>query len=153
MRGLFSRTLYLSRASVHDRALNQGHALMNKNLLIVSAAVEVGAGIALLAVPLVIVGLLIGNAPDSPTALAVARLAGAALVTLGLVCWFASRDSGSRAARGVVAAMLVYNLMAVAILLYARMGVGLGGPGTWPAIVAHAALAAWCLACVRRASA
>ncbi len=126
---------------------------MNKNLLMVSAAVEVGAGIALLAVPLVIVGLLIGTELDSPTALAIARLAGAALVTLGLVCWFASRDPGSRAAHGVVTAMLLYNLMAVAILLYVRMGVGLGGPGTWPAIVVHAALAAWCLACIRRASA
>ncbi|HUG97887.1 MAG TPA: hypothetical protein VMQ83_01765 [Gammaproteobacteria bacterium] len=69
---------------------------MSKPLLMVSAAVEVGAGVALLAAPLVIVGLLIGSTLDSPTALAVARLAGAALVTLALVCWFASRDPRSR---------------------------------------------------------
>lgn len=122
---------------------------MNKKLLMVSAMAEAGAGIALLALPLVIVGLLIGSTLDSAAALAVARLAGAALVTLGLVCWFGSRDAGSRAAAGIVAAMLFYNISVIAILLYVRMGVDLGGPGTWPAIIAHAALAAWCLACVR----
>lgn len=122
---------------------------MSKPLLVVSAAVEVGAGVALLAAPLVIVGLLIGSTLDSPTALAVTRLAGAALVTLALVCWFASRDPRSRAASGVVAAMLFYNAAAVGILMYVALGIGETGVGTWPAIVLHAALAAWCLASVR----
>jgi hypothetical protein len=123
--------------------------VVSKTLLVVSAAVEIGAGVALLTTPLVIVELLIGGTLDSPTALAVARLAGAALVTLGLVCWFASRDSQSRAASGVVAALLFYNTMAVGILLYVRLGLGETGVGTWPAIVLHAALAIWCLACIR----
>lgn len=123
---------------------------MSRTLLIVSAAGEIGAGIAFVTAPIFIVGLLIGGTLDSPAALAVARLAGAALVTLGLACWFASRDSGSAAANGVVAAMLFYNVAVISILLYVRMGLDLAGAGTWPAIVAHAALAAWCLACLRR---
>ena len=66
---------------------------MRKVLLQVIAAVEAGAGAGLVLVPTAIVAFLIGGAVDSPTALVVTRLAGAALVTLGLVCWFASRDS------------------------------------------------------------
>jgi hypothetical protein len=126
---------------------------MNKKLLLVSAAVELGAGAALLLVPSLFVGFLIGGTLDSPAALAVARLAGAALVTLGLICWFASRDPLSRAAAGIVAALLFYNAIAVGILLYVTLGVGLTGFGAWPAIIVHAALAAWCLACVQRADA
>lgn len=123
---------------------------MSKILLQVSAVAEVGAGAALILVPSAIVGLLVGGTLDSPTALSVARLAGAALVTLGLICWFASRDAGSRAAAGVVAALVFYNAAAVGVLLYARLGMDLSGPGIWPAIVLHAGLAAWCLAGVRR---
>ena len=123
---------------------------MNKTLLQVSAAVELGAGTALVLVPTAIVGLLIGGSVDSPTAFAVTRLAGAALMTLGLVCWFASRDSESRAAIGVVTAMSFYNAAAAGVLLYARFGTELSGLGLWPAIVLHSALAAWCLAGARR---
>jgi len=118
--------------------------------LLISAAVEAAAGAGLLLVPSAAVGLLIGGTLDSPTPLAVARLAGAALVTLGLICWFASRDSLSRTAAGVVAALLFYNAAAVGILLYFSVGVGLTGLGAWPATIVHGALAAWCLACVQR---
>ena len=123
---------------------------MIKTLLQVSAAAEVGAGVALIVVPSAIVGLLIGGPLESATALSVARLAGAALVTLGLICWFASRDSQSRAAAGVVAALVFYNTAAVGVLLYARLGADLTGPGIWFAIALHAALAGWCLASLRR---
>jgi hypothetical protein len=128
-------------------------ATVNKNLFLTSAAVEAGAGIALILAPYAIVSLLIGGTLDSPGAFAVARLAGAALVTLALICWFASRDSASRAAAGVVAALAFYNAAAVGILLYACFGMDLSAPGLWPAIAVHAGLAAWCLACIRRPSA
>jgi hypothetical protein len=124
--------------------------LVSKTLLQVSAAVEAGAGAALILVPSAIAGLLIGGTLDSPTAIIVARLAGAALMTISLICWFASRDSQSRTAAGVVAALLFYNAAAVGVLLYARLGVDLSGPGISPAIALHTALAAWCLACARR---
>ena len=126
---------------------------MNKSLLTVSAVVEVGAGALLLTVPAMFVALLIGGTLDSPGALAVARLAGAALLTIGFICWFSSRDPGSRTAAGIVGALVFYNAAAVGVLLYARLGMDLSGPGTLPAIVLHAGLAAWCLACVRRPAA
>lgn len=125
---------------------------MHESLLKVSAAVETAAGVSLLAVPSTLVGILIGGTLDTSAAIAVARLAGAALMTLGVICWFASRDSASRAAAGVVAALLFYNTAAIGVLLYARLGLDLNGMGIWPAIALHAGLAAWCLARVRRAA-
>jgi hypothetical protein len=49
----------------------------------------------------------------------------------------------------MVAAMLLYNSVAVAVLANAGTGGGLVGVLTWPAVALHAALAVWCIACLR----
>ncbi len=118
-------------------------------LLTVTAVIEVGAGLAILVVPSAAVALLLGASLDTPAAVAAGRVAGAALLTLGVACWVARRDGQSRAAAGLVAAMLLYNTVAVAILAYAGLGSGLDGIALWPAVVLHTAMAAWCLAWVR----
>ena len=120
-------------------------------LLMTTAIVEVITGIALLAVPALLASILLGAALDTSAGLAVARLAGAALLALGLACWFGSRDTQSRAAIGIVAAMLLYNLAAVVLLLSLRYYVGMTGIGLLPASALHAALALWCIACLRAA--
>ena len=69
-----------------------------------------------------------------------------ALFALGVVCWLAREDAASRAAKGLVAAMLLYNIGVVAVLVLAWMGPGAVGIGFWPVVLAHAGLAAWCIA-------
>ena len=51
---------------------------------------------------------------------------------------------------GMVATMLLYNSVAVAVLTNAGTGARLGGVLTWPAVALHTALAVWCVACLRR---
>jgi len=71
------------------------------------------------------------------------------LLSLGIACWLARNDEQSRAATGLIAAMLLYNTAVAAVLVYAGIGLRLAGVGTWPAVLLHAALAVWCLACLR----
>ena len=115
-----------------------------RSLLIVTAVLEAATGVALLAAPALVVSILLASAPDAPAGVFVARLAGAALLSLGIACWLASRDAQSRAGWGVVTAMLIYNVLAVALLVYAGLGAGMAGIGLWPAVLVHLGLAAWC---------
>jgi len=120
-----------------------------KPLLASTAAIEAATGLALLLSPSLVVSLLLGGSLDTPAALVLARVGGVALLSIGVACWLAQGDGRSRAARGLVAAMLLYNAATVAVLAYAGIGAGLSGVGLWPAVLLHAALAVWCIACLR----
>ena len=120
-----------------------------KNLLILTAVIEAGAGLVFVVLPSAAVKLLFGSSLDAPAALMVGRLTGAALITLGVACWLACLDVNSRAATGLVAAMLLYNLAALAILASAAVSLGLVGVLLWLGVVLHSAMALWCLACLR----
>jgi hypothetical protein len=124
-----------------------------KNLLTVSAVVEVGTGLGLVASPNLVATILLGSSLDAPVALTVARVAGVALLALGSACWRARHDGPGRAAMGVVSGMVIYNAGTLAVLLDAGLGLGLSGIGLWPAVLAHAGMAAWCVATLRRSAA
>ena len=123
-----------------------------KRLLTISTVIEVPTGLALLAAPVVVVQLLLGSTLDTSAAVLLGRVAGVALFALGLACWLARDDTHSRAARGLVTAMLLYNVAVASLLAYADLGLGLRGIALWPAVIAHAVMAAWCMACARRSS-
>jgi hypothetical protein len=120
-----------------------------KPLLIVTAVIELGAGVALLVSPSAVAQILLGSLVDSLAGITVGRVAGAALVSLGYACWRARDDEASRAGTGLVAAMLIHNIAAVAILTHAGLGNQLTGVALWPAVALHAVMGIWCLACLR----
>ena len=102
---------------------------------------------ALLLSPALVATLLLGVSLDPPAALVVGRVAGAALLSLGGACWLARNAGPNAALRGLVAAMLLYNIAAGAVLANAGANMRLVGVFMWPAVAVHAVLAVWCIAC------
>jgi hypothetical protein len=116
-----------------------------KTLQTVTAVIEAGAGLALLAVPSITASLLLGAPLESPAAVSLARVGGAAILALAIVCWLARRDAESLGLRGLVVAMLFYNIAVAAVLVFTSIGDGLHGVLLWPAVVFHVAMGVWCV--------
>ena len=111
-------------------------------LFIVTAAIETGAGLTLLVAPAVAIRLLFGSAVDVFPAAGIARLTGAALLSLGAACWWARHEEQSAASRALVGAMLIYNAAVVALGIVGALGAL--GPLQWAAVVIHGILTIWC---------
>jgi hypothetical protein len=115
-----------------------------KGLFLVTAVVEAATGAALLAVPAVPIALLLGLEQPAPEALFIARVAGAALLAIGVACGV-GRDP---ARLDLLLGVLVYDAAAALLLLYAALAAGWVGVALWPAVVLHLGLAAWCVVCL-----
>ena len=111
-------------------------------LFIVTAAIELGAGLTLLVAPAVVIRLVFGSAVDVFPAVGIARLTGAALLSLGAACWWARHEERSEASRALVGAMLIYNAAVVVLVIVGALGAL--GPLQWAALVLHGAQAIWC---------
>jgi len=112
-----------------------------KPLLTTTAIVEALTGMGLIAAPSFIVSLLVGSPLDGAEAITLARIAGAALISIAMACWFSRNNA---AASGVVKAILFYNIAGAVVFLYGAIGYKLSGVGLWPAVLLHAGLALWC---------
>jgi hypothetical protein len=121
---------------------------VTRTLLVTTAVIEVAAGLALALAPSVAASILLGSSLDTLPALIVGRVAGAALLSLGAACWLARNDQPGGAVTALVAAMWLYNTIVALLLIYAGV-MGLRGLGLWPAALVHAAMAIWCVACLR----
>jgi hypothetical protein len=121
-----------------------------KALLILTAIVEAGAGLALLGFPSETSSLLLGAPIDRAAALSLVRVGGAAVLGLAIACWQGRHDENSPALRGLVASMLFYNVAVGAVLALASIADELHGLLLWPAVVFHAAMGIWCIMSLRR---
>jgi hypothetical protein len=123
-----------------------------RKLFALTAVIEAGTGLGLLAVPAVVVKLLLG-AEISGAAIPLGRVAGVALLALGVACSIASSETKSHAARGLVVAMLLYNLGVAVILALAGIRSQTVGVALWPAVILHAAMTVWCIRHFKNAAA
>jgi hypothetical protein len=117
---------------------------MNR-LFVLTAFAEAATGLALIVVPSVVARLLFGAELGGVTVV-VARVAGIALLSLGLACW-----SGNTPSLAAIRGMTVYNVLAAAYLAYLGVFGEWVGVLLWPAVVLHAILSlllgrAWCVA-------
>jgi hypothetical protein len=116
-----------------------------KPLLLTTATIEAGAGLALLGLPSRFAQLLFAAPLEGAVAQTVARVGGLGLLTLAVAAWFASHDSQSCAARGLASAMVLYNVGAALILGAAGLQSAPVGIALWPIVLAHAGMAVWCV--------
>ena len=117
-----------------------------KILQTLTAVIEVGAGLSLLGIPSTAAVLLLGTPLESPVAVSVARVGGTGLLALAIACWGGRRDPHGVVSRGLVVAILFYNVAVVGVLVFANFGFGLYGVLLWPAVALHTIMAIWCIA-------
>ena len=121
-----------------------------KKLLTMTAVIETGPGLLMVMMPALAATLLFGSPLDSPAGLTAGRSAGAALIAIGVASWLMRNEAQSRAARGLVGALTIYNTAIVAIFAYAGLGLGVSSSGLWPGALVHAAMAVWCVVSLLR---
>ena len=110
--------------------------MTTRMLVALSSAIEAATGVALIADPTFVVRVLLG-AGLSGAGIAVGRVGGLGLLSLGLACWPGGDDATAQATR----ALFTYNLLAAVYLGYLRVGGGFDGYLLWPACALHALLA------------
>jgi hypothetical protein len=99
-----------------------------RGVLAFAAVSEAAMGLALLIAPSLVGQLLLGTELTG-IAVAVARVAGIALIALGITCWPGTPLVG----------MLIYSGVVTAYLAYLGFA-GMNGMLLWPAVVLHAVL-------------
>ena len=100
-------------------------------VLAFAAVGEAATGVALLLVPSLVGQLLLGEGLTG-IAVIVARVAGIALIGLGVACWPGPPLLG----------MLIYSAAVTLLLAYLGFAGGVIGMLLWPAVVLHAILTA-----------
>jgi hypothetical protein len=111
-----------------------------RRLLILAAVVEGVAGLTLLLAPTIAIALLLQ--PEShDAAQMIARVAGVALLSLGVACTGAARDVASIARSWTITAITIYNGgVGLLLVVFAVSGTALG-PLVWFAGLFHVGLA------------
>jgi hypothetical protein len=102
-----------------------------RSVLVLGTVGEIATGVALLLVPSLVGQLLLG-AELTGAAVTVARVAGIALIGLGVACWPGPPRIG----------MLIYGAGVALYLAYVGLAGGPAGILLWPAVVVHAILTA-----------
>ena len=102
-----------------------------RRVLVLAAVGEAATGVALLIAPS-LVGQLLFGAELTGVALNMARIAGIALIGLGVACWPGPPRVG----------MLTYGAVAALYLAYVGFTGGLAGILLWPAVVVHVIITA-----------
>jgi len=102
-----------------------------RHALIIAAISEAATGLALLVAPSLVGQLLLG-VEFAGVALPVARVAGIALIALGIACWPGPSLAG----------ILIYSALITVYLAYLGFAGGFAGVLLWPAVVLHVILTA-----------
>ena len=109
---------------------------LNK-LLAVAAVLEAATGLVLIVHPSLVSWLLLGEVV-SGAGIVVGRVAGFALLSLGLACWPGIDSAGVR--NSALRALLAYNLLTTLYLAFLGLAGQPVGRLLWPAVALHAGM-------------
>ena len=105
-----------------------------KSFLTYTAIIEALTGLGLIIIPSKVVTLLLEANLNGSLEIILSMVAGAAVFSLALACWFFRMQSGAFIA---IRAMLFYNFAVASILLYGALGLGFKGSVLWLVIIFH----------------
>jgi hypothetical protein len=120
--------------TVESDEVSGENAMAMSTVLGLVAVLEAATGLALMIQPALVAQLLFGDGV-SGAGMALSRVAGVALLALGVACW-----PGRQAGSGEVPAfraMLTYSLLVTIYLVYLGGVEHLAGVLLWPAVAAH----------------
>ncbi|WP_310387944.1 hypothetical protein [Roseateles sp.] len=127
--------------------------MKTRTLLKVIAAVELLTGLGLLLAPSLVAELLLGLPLGPGAPLVVGRVAGLALVAIGLICGLENmRDCGA-SPTGLLVGLLAYNGAVPLLLIHSCVTNGTSGIGLWPTVALHLAFTFFIATCLRSNSA
>jgi len=105
-----------------------------KSFLAYTAIIEALTGLGLLIFPSRVVRILLETELNGSLEIILSMVAGAAICSLALNCWFSRQHAAALIA---VRAMLFYNFAVASILLYGAWGLGFKGFALWLVIIFH----------------
>jgi hypothetical protein len=101
----------------------------------IAAGAEIASGLAMIAAPAMMIDLMFKS--GGAAAIVMARVAGSALLCLGLACCPRARGNDARAAF----ALLGYNALVTVYLIRLGLTSAWNGPLLWPSVALHGVLA------------
>lgn len=106
---------------------------MKNRMLSVAAIGEAATGLALVIYPAIVAKLLF-DAEIIGASVVLSRIAGIALIALGVACWPCEKVSCA------LCGMLTYSVLVMLYLVYIGLAGGFTGTLLWPAVVLHVVL-------------
>jgi len=114
-----------------------------KRLFLLTSLIESVTGSILLISPSFLTSVLLGISLDNSAGSLLGRIAGAALLSLGIACWLARKDEKSSSAKGIAVSLLVYNIVVALLLAYAGSSSSHFNLPIWFVALVHLILAIW----------
>jgi hypothetical protein len=119
---------------------------MNVKLLLEAMAIiNILAGVVMIVFPVFLSGAVLGVSLNEPAAIVVLRVAGVAILSLGIVCWMVASEGRSKPGKSLVTGLAIYNTLIMMIIAYTITIQNFTSPGLWVVILLHAIFAGWCI--------
>ena len=116
-------------------------------LLKSTSIIEALTGLAFMFIPNLVTNLLLGLPVNEVSGLILSMVAGAALLSIAIVCWFASENDN---AIDLVKGLMFYNIAVVGIVLYSAIHFYVYNTLFFAVAGFHFIYATWCLIVVRK---